>query len=397
MATNLPGRLERDALIVASESGGDASGILEHILASATPESVVRLPAGNFRISRTLTLPAVDLTLCGQGVTSTALIFDQDPAAPPGSFIKWVSTADEPGPRPGLQISDISLLTQSVQDGAFAALQIEYANEQYHTPSVKISRVRISPDFSEPNVGRFGNGIIMINCRQAILSDVWLFGRTEGQAAESRSRTGLLLSGECTDIRVENSVFYQWQVGLIVQGASEGVQLRDNSFIFLEIGVAVNAPGEPQFQAIGNNLNTSVAGLILLSPLGAMIANNTFYANNVEKLPTGGYVGIDIRQGQNKEGDVESRNNHIVNNTFFLDKNPPTPQYGISLNSKIKSTAIMGNTMEKYDGRFITLGTETRQNVVIGNIGERAEGGPLYTAEVDDKGQHNVKLGNIAF
>ena len=393
-ATNLPTTHDLTTLLALSGGTSDATGLLEHIFNQVTPGSVLELPAGEFRVTRSLNPPPVDFTLRGKGVMSTALILD-GPVSD-ASFITWRADSGAAS-RPGIQISDISFLARSIQGNAYAALDLGYKDEKYFTPSVKISRVRISPDFRLPNTGRFGNGVFLMNARQAILSDVWAFGRTEGQPSpETRSQAGLIFFGECTDSRVESSVFFQWSTGLIVQGRSEGIQLRENTFIFSEIGVAFNTPGEPQLQAIGNNFNTSVAGILMLSPLGGMITNNTFYANDPEQSSNQPYVGIDIRQGEDEGGDVESRNNHLAHNSFFLGGTKvPNPQYGIVLSSKVKASVVLGNTMEHFNGQFITLGPETHHNLVSNNVGEHAQGAPVSTAGVSDLGVDNQVFGNV--
>jgi hypothetical protein len=380
----------------------DATDIFEQIFARLTPGATLVIPPGHYRIVRTLRLPPVDLTVRGSGQFSTYLIMDFPDGT--GNFLEWHEQGTRPT-RAGIELTDLTLLARSVQTGEnAAAVSFSYADANVFTDTVKVERVRISPDFTFAypagrQFGKFETGLVFTNVRQGFVGRSWVFGLTDAAPdVDHMGNIGILMLGECTDFRVENSVLFQWKTGIVTQGMTEGLQLYQNSIVFTGVGVAYNGPGEPGFVAIANNFNTGVAGIILLSPLSVVITGNTFFANDTTPSlnVSGNYVGLDIRQGFVGNGiPVESRGNKLTENMFFRDGSIATggriTTSGIILNSRLKTTLVSGNNAEDYDGPLVHLGPLTHHNIVKDNIGERV------TVGVIDEGTANLVRDNVKF
>ncbi len=391
------------ALAAVSDGNTDATPVFERILARLRAGASIVLPEGRFRIVRTLSLPPIDLSLRGAGMFSTYLIMDFPSGS--GNFIEWINIQTTPA-RAGIEVSDLSLVARSVQsEENRGALYFSYANRDVFTETVKVSRVRISPDFSIAAPAKFNNGLVFDNVRQGYIESSWIFGLTDNAPSlETMGKNGVLLFNECTDFRIVDSIIFQWQTGVVVQGTSEGLQLYHNSIVYSGIGLAANNPGEPGIVAAYNNFNTGVAGMILLSPLGAVINGNTFYMNDeTPRLnPFLQYVAVDIRQGHVDGIEVESRNNQITNNILARSgglggKRSQIPfMSGINLVSRIKTTVVSGNSSEDLDGPLIWLGGQTHHNIVTGNIGERnLPGGRDNSNDVLNQGTGNLLSGNL--
>jgi len=397
------------ALAEVADGTADATPVLEQILARLVSGSALVIPPGHYRIVRTLHLPPVDLTVRGSGVFSTYLIMDF--ADGNGNFLEWHEQGTSPT-RAGIEITDLSLLARSVQtEPNSAALSFSYADANVFTDTVKVERVRISPEFTFDypagrQFGKFEVGLSFRNVRQGYVGRSWIFGLTDAAPdVDHMGNVGLLLLDECTDFRVENSVVFQWKTGIVSQGTTEGLQLYQNSIVFTGIGVAFNGPGEPGFVAANNNLNTGVAGMILQSPIAAVITGNTFFANDTTpKLNVNGtYVGIDIRQGfVGSNIPVESRGNKITSNMFFRDGSIATTSRisisGMILDSRLTTTVVTGNNAEDFDGALVHLGPQTHHNIIKDNIGQRVTaGGTTSSNAVIDQGTNNLVQDNVRF
>lgn len=370
------------ALIAVGNGVSDATPVFRRILQKAAPRSVFEVPEGIYRLTETLELPPTDFTLKGQGPTSTILLFDI-PADSHG--IVWRSNETAPD-RSAVRIADLSLFAKSRQDLEHAAISVSYVDESYYTMSSIIENVRIAPDLdSPPNTGLFGNGIVLTNTRSSIIEKAWIF---------KAQKASIAYLGEGTDSRINSSFLFEARTGVIIQGPSEGIQIQGSSIIFCEIGVSGNNPGEPQFQAIGNNFNTSIAGIILQSPLGAVISDNTFYSNAVDPQrlsPDQSYVGVSIRPAAN----VESRYNKITQNSFFMGGEPrPKNHYGIVFESMVKNSIISENVFGEYH-QAVYLGAGTRRNLVTNNLGEMD--GDTTLPAVRDLGSNNRILESNLF
>ena len=249
------------------------------------PGVSVYFPAGNYRVTSTLTFGDVGIRFLGDGQDISILKKTNSGTLLQGTYTSFYN---------GLAIVEgLTFATTVVNTGDAINISWPTASAIGET-TADISDVLIRPEPTTASV-YFTRGIVLDDAWFANIRNVQVHGHFASIASGTR---GISLLNACVDVRVENVRVYAMEIGYeIGSGISQGVTYHRCTGVFCTYGMWIN-PGsvQPQVDVESCHFNTFTAGIILDYMAQSRVAGCLIYKN---ENSTNDWFGIFARNGSN--------------------------------------------------------------------------------------------------
>lgn len=306
----------------------------------------ILIPAGDYKITAPLTVTNKNVSMIGAGAKSTTLTFDMSSGDGISVDIDQNNEAFY-----GVRLEGFRIDTRN--PGPNRAIYIHSDNGAVNpNRSAYLNNLRVS--------GRWLQGIDLLNCRVASISDI-IMGLTVGTE-------GILLRGSCMDSVLSNLFISQLTTGngagIYISGDSEGIHIEQATILNCNTGIywVSGTDGEPALYVSNSHTNTRQYGIYADSVMQIIASDNLFYGwtgnDNLQD-----WTGVCIKEG--------GKDSVIANNIFHADGRAGSQvDTGIELNGVDVSsglqhrTNISDNVFTKLTHAITTTGNNNINQVV---------------------------------
>jgi len=270
--------------------------------------------------------------------------------------IELISTTTSANFHPNIQIKQLGLITS--RDNAGTAIKITYTDALTLDNSVNIDDIFVGANLkrtadSGSGYGYWSRAIHLDNARVSKISKLHSFGEIDKSPKSDR---GIYLTGECTEVVIDNCNIFEYGVGIEAAGNTEGVFISNCVVTQCRYGYRFNfTGGEPQMILADSHANASEACVWMTNCLQSVISNCVFYANTyyASPGPWPDWYGVLI-DGAN------SSHNKITGNTFTKENGRTgDTTNGISINTGAWMI-IDNNSCFGFPGNELTYGVYIR-------------------------------------
>ncbi len=315
--------------------------------AALVTEKAIRVPAGNYRITSTLSVTDNNVTMIGEGERLSIIKFTGGTDG-----LSWTSTDDSH-----------SLILERLQFQAATQMSGSPVNASFGVsvgsirPGVSLENIVAAPVSS----GYWAEGFRFNNCRNSNMVEC-IFNGTY-----IYSTYGYLFTGQCLDFKAErcqaNDIGAGSGQAFIVEGTSEGILINSALVINTKIGVDHATPGmEPYLSVIGSHFNTRQFGIRLSKSEQSIISNNLFYAYTDAPTAVVDYVGVNIN------ANADNKYNSITDNIFHAARtNNGAAVSEIGIRIQHGDSNIAANNVFKVFDTGIELQTATTNTQLSDN------------------------------
>ena len=339
-----------DDYISVKDYGAVGDGITDDTAAfnaALATEKAIRVPAGNYRITSTLSVTDNNVTMIGEGERLSIIKFTGGTDG-----ISWTSTDDSH-----------SLILERLQLQAAANMSGSPVNASFNVsvgsirPGVALENIVAAPVSS----GYWGQGFRFNNCRNSNIVEC-IFNGTYVW-----STYGYKFTGQCLDFKAErcqaNDIGGGTGSAFIVEGTSEGILINSALVINTKIGVDHATPNmEPYLSVIGSHFNTRQFGIRLSKSEQSIISNNLFYAYTDAPSAVVDYVGVNLN------ANADNKFNSITDNIFHAARtNNGAAVTEIGIRMQHGDSNIAANNVFKVFDTGIELQTATTNTQLSDN------------------------------
>ena len=312
--------------------------------AALATEKAIRVPAGNYRITSTLSVTDNNVTMIGEGERLSIIKFTGGTDG-----LSWTSTDDSH-----------SLILERLQLQAAANMSGSPVNASFGVSlgdikaGVSLENIVAAPVSS----GYWAQGFRFNNCRNSNLVEC-IFNGTYVY-----SNYGYKFTGQCLDFKAErcqgNDIGAGTGAGFIVEGTSEGIMIGHAMIINAKIGVDHATTGmEPYLSVIGSHFNTRQFGIRISKSEQSIISNNLFYAWT--NAPFEEYVGVNLN------ANADNKYNSITDNIFHAAGRGTTSVTEIGIRMQHGDSNIAANNVFKVFDTGIELQNATTNTQLSDN------------------------------
>jgi hypothetical protein len=244
--------------------------------AAAAAGKALYLGDTNFTINSTITLPNADIVIHGPGAAALTITFTGSGGLFSGTSLSSSTNVD---------IGGFTAIAGAANCGAVVTLQ--------YTSSAGID-IRASNIFDVVVDGNSTNywtaGFDIDNARNSIFADCYVHGPTDNL---SKTQNGFIVSGEATDVKLDNCQVVSVGVGVEIVENAEGTIISNFVAVDVNIGVSKShsSGGAEPWLAMSNwHINCRQKGIYLKDVLQTTITNGLLYAQN----GVGDWIGVHV-------------------------------------------------------------------------------------------------------
>ena len=306
----------------------------------------------NFTVNTAITLPNSDIVIHGPGSAALTITFTGTGGLFSGSSLSASTNVD---------IGGFTAIAGAPNCGAAVTLQYT-SSAGLDIRAANIFDIVVDGD----STNYWTNGFDIDNARNSIFSDCYVHGPTDNL---SKTQNGFIVSGEATDIKIDNCQVVSVGVGVQIVENSEGTLL--SNFVAVDVNVGVSKShssggAEPWLAMTNWHINCRQKGIYLKDVLQTTITNGLLYCQN----GVGDWIGVHV--------DTPT----IVNQDIMVDAlidaqlagGSVTSTTGIKINSgngisarlKLRSLSIGADIATGVTNSIITLEPNAVTNIVTG-------------------------------
>lgn len=302
-------------------------------------ESSVML-RGRYDLDGPLELPDWPFELCGSGIESTELVF-QDGC---DGLVGFYRTFYTNGP---LTLKNLTI-SQRGQGGTAVKLSWPDASS-VNEPTAYLEKLSIRPSPTMGTPASWAHGIRLENGWNARIRDVTIHGRNQDYdpASTFPMKTAIALYKGTQDCQISGLLIYGGiDTGILIDanalGYGEGTLIQQAAMVGVRVGIKADSSklGQtPWLHLNSTHLYFHETGVLLIGRTDAAIIGNSFVGSAKSKHTVGVYVA------------GGSDNARIIGNSFSIMN--PAPAYGVVIDAS-KAATILGNAFDSYMGVWLT-------------------------------------------
>jgi hypothetical protein len=254
----------------------NAATLQAAVNAAASEGKALYLGDTNFTVNTTITLPNSDVVIHGPGAAALTITFTGTGGLFSGSSLSASTNVD---------IGGFTAIAGAPNCGAVVTLQ--YTS----SAGIDIRAANIFDVVVDGNSTNYWtNGFDIDNARNSIFSDCYVHGPTDNL---SKTQNGFIVSGEATDVKIDNCQVVSVGVGVQIVENSEGTLLSNFVAVDVNIGVSKShsSGGAEPWLAMSNwHINCRQKGIYLKDVLQTTITNGLLYCQN----GVGDWIGVHV-------------------------------------------------------------------------------------------------------
>ena len=330
----------------------------------------VFFPAGTYRITAALVLPAAPVTVRGEGMDVSVLKATADVDGLTGSFSAFYAMPPT--------IRDLTIGT-TVTNGTKKAIKLSYPSaSSVNECTAIIERVSIRPFDHTVNDQRWDYGIELEHCWNARILNVHIHGANNQLTGMAR---GVHLLGSSNDVVIRDCSIFGTAYAVLSDGACEGTHVVNNTILGCNYGVYCNDSAQHPWAVItGNHIAAQIEAVYLANRAQSIVANNLIYKGGTA---TADFNGVHISTGAG---------GCIVTGNIVIEQSGASGEVrGVLVDGSASYGAIIGNfllSQSSGHGYAVVIASGSQHWTVLGNT--RQSG----VATVSDGGSNNTVANN---